>query len=263
MSAEGFGAHRARKRFGQNFLIDDAAIHKIVAALDAGPDDHVVEIGPGQGALSFPLLRTGCQLTVIEIDRDLAARLRVQGAQLGAERFRLIEGDALEVRLSDLPAPFKLAGNLPYNISTPLLFHFLSHASALERIVVMLQKEVVERMAAAPGSKTYGRLSVMLQARCRVEPLFLVPPESFRPVPAVDSAVVRLWPQGIDPTVQKPLERIVRAAFGERRKQLGNALRGVVDEPMLTAVGLSRTARAEEVPVATYIELARALRDTV
>lgn len=256
--------HRARKRFGQNFLVDPQAIESIIAALDPQRGDAVVEIGPGRGALSFPLAARPAALTLVEIDRDLAAWLRDEGQRRGLG-YRVVEADALQVDLAALAAGrrLKVVGNLPYNISTPLLFHLLDASVAIDRIVVMLQKEVVERMAATPGGRTWGRLSVMLQARCRVEPLFEVPPQSFRPVPAVDSAVVRLWPRADAPAGSRwaRLARVTRVAFSARRKQLGNTLKPLFDAGQLEALGIDRSRRPETLSVEEYLGLADRLED--
>lgn len=256
--------HRARKRFGQNFLVDPGAIESILSALDLQTGDAVVEIGPGRGALSFPLASRAPALTLVEIDRDLAGWLREEGACRGLS-YQVLEADALSVDLVGLAAGrrFKVVGNLPYNISTPLLFHLLAASAAVERIVVMLQKEVVERMAAVPGGRTWGRLSVMLQARCRVEPLFEVPPQAFRPVPAVDSAVVRLWPREDAPSPERwaRLSKVTRVAFSARRKQLGNTLKPLFDAGVLDALGIDRTRRPETLSVAEYLSLADRLAE--
>jgi len=249
--------HRARKRFGQNFLHDRNVIDRILAAIAARPDDHVVEIGPGQGALTRGLLETGCRLTLIEIDRDLA---RTLGQDPELRRAELINADALDVDLAALPGPpLRLIGNLPYNVSTPLLFHALEAAPVLRDMHFMLQKEVVDRMAAAPGGREYGRLSVMLQYHCRVEPLFVVRPGSFHPVPRVQSAVVRLTPRP-DPTPTArslgTLGRIVTQAFGQRRKTIANALKGSIDARGLEALGIDPGLRAERLSVPDYVAIA-------
>jgi 16S rRNA (adenine1518-N6/adenine1519-N6)-dimethyltransferase len=257
--------HRARKRFGQNFLVAPDAIASIIGALDLGPGDAVVEIGPGRGALSFPLAARGPSLTLVEIDRDLAGWLREERARRGL-RYEVVEADALSVDLVALAAGrrFKVVGNLPYNISTPLLFHLLDASVAVERIVVMLQKEVVERMAAVPGGRSWGRLGVMLQARCRVEPLFEVPPQAFRPVPAVDSAVVRLWPRADAPEPARwaRLAKVTRVAFSARRKQLGNRLKQLFNASVLEDLGIDRTRRPETLSVAEYLALADRLAES-
>ncbi len=253
--------HTPKKSLGQNFLHDASYIGRIVQAIDPRPGDRVVEIGPGQGALTLPLLRRHGALTVIEFDRDLVGPLADMAAGVG--ELEIIHRDVLQVDFTALAAgtPFKLAGNLPYNISSPILFHALEHAAVVRDMVFMLQKEVVDRMGAPPGSKVYGRLSVMLQAYCQVQPLFVVPPGAFRPAPKVDSAVVRLVPR--DPATvaiadRRRFEHVVRAAFGQRRKTLRNALREVCTQQQFDAAGVSTDARAEQVDVAGFIRLANA-----
>ena len=254
----------AKKHLGQNFLHEKGVIEKIVQAIDPRPGDVIVEIGPGQGALTFPLLKRHGELTAIEFDRDLHAPLQAAAREHGT--LHLIEGDVLGVDFTALAAQrgdghgqIRLVGNLPYNLSSPILFHALDHAAAIRDMHFMLQKEVVERMAAGPGSKVYGRLSVMLQAYCAVTPLFVVPPGAFRPAPKVDSAVVRLLPRaadsiGIDDHAR--FAAIVRAAFGQRRKTLRNALAGTVDAEAIAAAGLDPGARAEQLSVADFVRLA-------
>ncbi|WP_240096115.1 16S rRNA (adenine(1518)-N(6)/adenine(1519)-N(6))-dimethyltransferase RsmA [Thermomonas flagellata] len=264
--SHGFTA-AAKKHLGQNFLHERGVIAKIVQAIDPRPGDVLVEIGPGQGALTFPLLDRHGELTAIEFDRDLHAPLQAAAAAHG--RLHLIAGDvlgvdfsALAVRGGDARGQIRLLGNLPYNLSSPILFHALDHAGAIRDMHFMLQKEVVERMAAGPGSKVYGRLSVMLQAYCAVTPLFTVPPGAFRPAPKVDSAVVRLVPKPADAIAVRDREvfaAVVRAAFGQRRKTLRNALQGVADGAAIAAAGLRADARAEQVPVAGFVALANAL----
>jgi len=250
-------AHIARKRFGQHFLSDRAAIAAIVDAIAPRATDALVEIGPGLGAMTFPLLDQCRQLTVIELDRDLAARLR-RRAEL-----TVIEADVLNVDFDALATaarqPLRVVGNLPYNISTPILFHLLPSASCVTDQHFMLQKEVVERMAAAPGSKTYGRLSVMLQWRYDIESVLDVEPESFDPPPQVRSAVVRMLPLPARTDVDAVLlGELVTVAFSQRRKVLRNTL-----GRWLEARGFSGTfelqRRAEEVPVAEYLALASRL----
>jgi 16S rRNA (adenine1518-N6/adenine1519-N6)-dimethyltransferase len=256
--ADGF-RRDAKKHLGQNFLHERGVIDKIVLAIDPQPGDRIVEVGPGQGALTFPLLDRHGALTAIEFDRDLLVPLAA-AAQAHGE-LTLLNADVLDVDFSTLAAGarIRLVGNLPYNLSSPILFHALDHAAAIHDMHFMLQKEVVERMAAAPGSKVYGRLSVMLQAYCAVTPLFKVPPGAFRPAPKVDSAVVRLLPRqpseiGIDDPAR--FAQVVRAAFGQRRKTLRNALSGVADAAMIEAAGLRPDARAEQLSVADFIRLA-------
>lgn len=249
--------HIARKRFGQHFLTDSAVIDGIVRAIDPRPGEPLVEIGPGLGALTQPLLARCERLTVVELDRDLAERLRRNPA------LQVIESDVLRVDFAGLAQaagrPLRVVGNLPYNISTPILFHLLPCAAQVADQHFMLQKEVVDRMAAGPGSKAYGRLSVMLQWRYDIESILDVPPEAFDPPPRVDSAVVRMlpWPQpaALDPA---RLEALVAAAFSQRRKLLRHALgRWLETEGYTGDFDLQR--RAEEVPVAEFVALAQAL----
>ncbi|MBN8261713.1 MAG: 16S rRNA (adenine(1518)-N(6)/adenine(1519)-N(6))-dimethyltransferase RsmA [Xanthomonadales bacterium] len=265
-NADGF-ATEAKKHLGQNFLHEKGVIAKIVQAIDPQPGDEIVEIGPGQGALTFPLLQRHGALTAIEFDRDLHAPLQAAARAHGT--LRLVEGDVLGVDFSALAAELapadgriRLVGNLPYNLSSPILFHALDHAPAIRDMHFMLQKEVVERMAAGPGSKVYGRLSVMLQAYCAVTPLFTVPPGAFRPAPKVDSAVVRLVPkpaERIEVADRAMFAHVVRAAFGQRRKTLRNALQGVADAAAIEAAGLRPDLRAEQVEVAGFVRLANLL----
>ncbi|MEJ2383959.1 MAG: 16S rRNA (adenine(1518)-N(6)/adenine(1519)-N(6))-dimethyltransferase RsmA [Xanthomonadales bacterium] len=255
-------AHRARKRFGQNFLVDDACIGRIIDAIRPAAGQRIIEIGPGQAALTRPLADSGARLHLLEIDRDLAATLR--------DRFRATatvsvhEGDALETDFAALTGGrrFRLVGNLPYNISTPLLFHVLRWSDLIEDMHFMLQKEVVDRIAAAPGGKSWGRLSVMLQYHCAVAPLFDVPPEAFRPPPRVTSSVVRLVPHD-QPPVQIPdparFERLVATAFAQRRKTLRNSLRGLIDGPGIEAAGIDPGARPETLGLEQFAALSRAL----
>ncbi len=241
----GSGNHRPRKRFGQHFLNDRTVIAQIVAAIAPLRSEAMVEIGPGLAALTVPLLECLDHLHVIEIDRDLVQRLRVTHP---ADRLTVHEGDALDFDLACLPAPIRVVGNLPYNISTPILFHLLQQAERIVDMHFMLQREVVERMAAAPGSRQYGRLSVMVQHRCEVQCLFGVPPQAFTPPPAVDSAIVRLQPRAVADLGAVDLARltaVVSAAFSHRRKTLRNALNGIVDAAALQAIGIDPTKRPE------------------
>lgn len=248
-----------KKSLGQHFLTDRSYIERIVLAVDPKPGDRLVEIGPGQGAITMPLLRRHGELTAIEFDRDLITPL--MEASEGVGRLTIIHKDVLAVDFGKLAGDerLRLVGNLPYNLSSPILFHALDHAASIRDMVFMLQKEVVDRMAAGPGSKVYGRLSVMLQAYCTVTPLFVVPPGAFRPPPKVDSAVVRMVPRPpaeIGVTDPQRFTEVVRAAFGQRRKTLRNALSGVCDAAAIEAAGLSPDARAEQVEVAGFIRLA-------
>ena len=254
--------HATKKRFGQHFLHDPGILGKIVHAIAPRRGDDVVEIGPGDGALTLPLLRELGKLTVIELDRDLVPRLRA--AAEGVGELTIINEDVLGVDLSALAGGKRLrvVGNLPYNISSPILFHCIDHIDAIADMHFMLQKEVVERMAAAPGSKVYGRLSVMLQLVCRVDPLLRVPPGAFRPPPKVDSAVVRLTPRqpAERPDVDGALvARVVKAAFGQRRKTLANALHGVASAEQIESSGIEPRVRAEQLAPAAFVALARTI----
>ena len=245
--------HHARKRFGQHFLVDDSVLDGIVRAIDPQPGETLVEIGPGLGALTMPLLARCQALTVIELDRDLAARLRKQPG------LEVIESDVLKVDFAALAAGRRLrvVGNLPYNISTPILFHLLEFTSCVQDQHFMLQKEVVERMAAAPGSKAYGRLSVMLQWRYRIDSVLDVPPEAFDPPPRVDSAIVRMLPLPAVADVDAArLSELVASAFSQRRKLLRHTL-GRWMEANGVDLPFDLQRRAEEVPVAEYLALAR------
>jgi 16S rRNA (adenine1518-N6/adenine1519-N6)-dimethyltransferase len=251
--------HIARKRFGQNFLHERGIIERILRAIDARPGERIIEIGPGQGALTWPLLDRIKSLTAIEIDRDLIPRLQAEAPKHG--ELTIVEADVLTVDFTALAAgaQIRLVGNLPYNISSPILFHALEHAAVIRDMHFMLQKEVVERMAAAHGNKVYGRLSVMLQAYCRVDPLFTVPPGAFTPAPKVDSAIVRLTPKAageIPAHDRARLELLVRHGFSQRRKTLRNALDGVATPAQMQAAGIDPGARAEAVAVADWLRLA-------
>ncbi len=250
----------AKKSLGQHFLHERGVVEKILLAVDPKPGDRLVEIGPGQGAMTFPLLDRHGALTAIEFDRDLLAPLTEQARAHGA--LTLIHADVLNVDFTDLAGnggPIRLVGNLPYNLSSPILFHALAHAATIRDMHFMLQKEVVDRMAAGPGSKVYGRLSVMLQAYCEVSALFTVAPGAFRPPPKVDSAVVRLVPRPaatVDIRDRRHFADLVRAAFGQRRKTLRNALQTLCDSDAITAAGIDPQARAEQLPVTDFIRLA-------
>ena len=256
-------AHIPRKRFGQHFLHDPGILRKIVQAIAPQRGDDVVEIGPGEGALTLPLLRELGRMTVIELDRDLVPRLRAAAEGIGD--LDIVNADVLTVDFSALPrrGPLRIVGNLPYNISSPILFHCLDHIDAIRDMHFMLQKEVVERMAAAPGSKVYGRLSVMLQLVCRVEPLLRVPAGAFRPPPKVESAVVRLTPRAESerPTTDTGLlADIVRAAFGQRRKTLSNALSSIANAEEIARAGVDPRARAEQLSPSAFVALAHVVQ---
>ena len=263
VQSDGFAA-KAKKHLGQNFLHEQSIIDKIVQAVNPKPGDRLVEIGPGQGAITFPLLDRHGELTVIEFDRDLIAPLTEAARSHGD--LTVVHRDVLKVDFGALAdgGRIRLVGNLPYNLSSPILFHALDHAAAISDMTFMLQKEVVERMASEPGSKVYGRLSVMLQAYCTVTPLFTVPPEAFRPAPKVDSAVVRLVPlppESIAVRDRGSFERVVRDAFGQRRKTLRNALSKLCDAGAIEAAGIRPDARAEQIEVGDFIRLANSLGD--
>ena len=252
---------RPKKHYGQHFLHERGVIERIVAAIAPRPDDRIIEIGPGEGALTLPLLTAAGHLTAIELDTDLIEPLRARAAGVG--ELDIIHADVLKVDLTALAngGKLRLAGNLPYYVSSPILFHCLAHAAAITDMHFMLQKEVVDRMAAAPGRKVYGRLSVMLQLVCRVEPLLRVAPGAFRPPPKVESSVVRLTPlpqaRCPDPALSAKIDKVVRAAFNQRRKTLSNALRGLLDADAIRATGIDPRARAEDVAAAGFVTLAR------
>ncbi len=251
------GKHVARKRFGQHFLSDGGIIDAIVRAIDPRPGQPMVEIGPGLAALTQPLVERLGRLTVIELDRDLAARLRQHG------QLDVIESDVLKVDFAQvqqaLGAPrIRVVGNLPYNISTPILFHLLEHVGVIEDQHFMLQKEVIDRMVAQPATSDYGRLSVMLQWRYAMEDVLFVPPESFDPPPRVDSAVVRMVPHAAPaPVAPRLLEELVQVAFSQRRKLLRHTLGRWLEARQFGGT-FDTQRRAEEVPVADYVALAQA-----
>ena len=253
--------HVPRKRFGQNFLVEPHYVDRIVDAIDPKPGERIVEIGPGLGALTDRLIARAGHVTAIEIDRDLAAGLR---ERLPPERLTLIEGDALAFDFASLGTALRVVGNLPYNISSPLLFRLASFTALIDDLHVMLQKEVVDRMTAAPGTADYGRLTVMLHARFAVTRLFVVPPGAFRPTPKVDSAVAKLVPlreraPRIDDFAR--FERVVAAAFSQRRKTLRNALSRIVDADAIEAAGVDPGLRGETLAVDDFVRLAAAAAD--
>jgi 16S rRNA (adenine1518-N6/adenine1519-N6)-dimethyltransferase len=256
---------RPKKSFGQHFLHEKRYIDRIVSSISPKDGDTLVEIGPGEGAMTLPLLAVAKRMTAIELDTDLIPGLQQRAAAIG--ELRIVHSDVLKVDFSALAAELgaerlRIAGNLPYYISSPILFHCVEHAGAIQDMHFMLQKEVVDRMAAEPGSKVYGRLSVMLQLACRVTPLFTVPPGAFRPPPKVDSAVVRLVPLPAD---QRPagdpakIHAVVKAAFAMRRKTLANTLKGMIDEATIRAVGIDPRARAETLAPTDFVKLANVM----
>ncbi len=241
--------HKARKRFGQNFLVDTKVVDRIVATIAPKSDDNLLEIGPGQGAMTLPLLEKLDQLHVIEIDRDLISLLE----SFDKSNLIIHQGDAMKFDLGVLPNPIRVVGNLPYNISSPILFHLLQNRALVQDMTFMLQKEVVERIVATHGNKTYGRLSVMMQAFFEVELIFIVPPESFDPAPKIDSAIVYLKPLA-KPLIEDTsiLEKVVKVAFSQRRKTLRNCLKSLLTQEQ-TSIDLSQ--RAEMLSVADFIKL--------
>lgn len=273
--------HRARKRFGQNFLHDEQVIARIVAAIAPKTGDHIVEIGPGLGALTRPLcdaLHSSGKLTLVELDRDLVARLASWAKVY--PHVELVQADALEFAFDGLPAngstPLRAVGNLPYNISTPLLFHLLEQqrtfavtragASLFSDMHFMLQREVVERICAQPGSKQYGRLTVMMQYHARVEALFEVPPGAFEPAPAVESGLLRIAPYATPPVRAHDdglLAQIVADAFAQRRKTLRNTLKRLCSIDTIEAAGIDPGARAESLSVGDFVALANQVHNTL
>lgn len=250
--------HIARKRFGQNFLHDNNVLSDIIAGIDPRPDDTMVEIGPGLAAMTDLLLKSLPHMHVVELDRDLVARLE---KRFPRDKLTIHSGDALKFDFGHIPVPagkkLRVVGNLPYNISSPLLFHLAEFAPLVQDQVFMLQKEVVERMVAEPGTKAYSRLSVMLQWRYRMDMLFIVPPEAFDPPPKVDSAIVRMEP------IEQPLacdaarlEAVVQKAFSQRRKVIRNCVAGMFTPEQLEAVGINPGDRPETVSVEAYVALA-------
>ena len=261
--------HRARKRFGQNFLRDQGIIDRIVRSINAKNTDNIVEIGPGQGAITAPLLQACPRLNVIEIDRDLIPVLLAQFAKY--PDFNIHQQDVLNFDFNQLinDEPLRVIGNLPYNISTPLIFHLLSYAKHIGDMHFMLQKEVVQRLAADVGDKHYGRLSIMVQYYCEVEHLFAVPPECFTPQPKVDSAIVRLIPHRAIPCVAKDLPTfsgLVNTAFGQRRKTLRNSLKNLLSGEQIASLkndlGVDPTLRPEKISLEQFVSLSNRIYDT-
>ncbi len=251
--------HVARKRFGQNFLVDSGIIAAIVSAIGPQKDQTLVEIGPGLGAITEPLMARLDHLHVVEIDRDLIARLKKQHTP---ERMTIHEGDALNFDFATIGKDLRLVGNLPYNISTPLLFHLASYVGIVHDMHFMLQKEVVERMVAVPGETDFSRISVMLQYRFHIEWLIDVPPESFDPPPKVQSAFVRLIPKDVSELNAKDpakFAQVVQTAFSQRRKMLRNTLKSILSDAGFAELGIVPTCRAEDVTVEDYVRIANYL----
>jgi 16S rRNA (adenine1518-N6/adenine1519-N6)-dimethyltransferase len=252
---------KPRKRFGQHFLNDSSIIHQIIAEIDPAPEDHLIEIGPGQGALTLSLFKLypDIHLTAIEIDRDLSAWLKQKITHL-----HLYQADVLKFDFSQFPqSELRIIGNLPYNISTPLLFHLMDYKDKIKDMHFMLQKEVVERLSASPDSKAYGRLSIMIQYDFTVIPLFSVPPEAFTPPPQVQSAMVKLIPKTPEIKIKDPslFEVIVREAFQHRRKTLKNALKKYIGKENMILFNINPDARPEVLSVNDYVKLCNQITD--
>ncbi len=258
-------AHRPRKRFGQNFLHDRQVIDRIIDAIDPQPQDHILEVGPGQGALTGRLVASGARLDCVELDRDLAGYL--QDYYRNSDNFTLHQQDILKFDIATIATgdhSLRVVGNLPYNISTPVLFHLLSRHELIRDMVFMLQLEVVQRMGAGVGSKNYGRLSLMLQYFCEVEHLFNVPSAAFTPRPRVSSAIVRLRPHATPPVQAKDEETlalVIRTAFNQRRKTLKNSLKAIISEDVLATLALDNSLRPENLSLADYVLISNALSD--
>ena len=252
---------KSRKRYGQHFLHDKNIINRIIDNIDFKVENTLIEIGPGLGALTYPLLSYTKHLHVIEIDKDLADELEINDAYRNS--LEIHREDALKLNYcTKFNGPLTIIGNLPYNISTPLLFQLLDHIQCIDQMLFMLQKEVADRICAAPGTKVYGRLTIMVQSVCTVQQLFNVSPGSFTPQPKVDSSVIKLSPRSdVELKIYNPLlfKNIVRAAFSKRRKTIRNALKSIVEERHLTAIGILPTTRPEQIPVESFVSLANQL----
>ncbi|UAA38181.1 16S rRNA (adenine(1518)-N(6)/adenine(1519)-N(6))-dimethyltransferase RsmA [Paraneptunicella aestuarii] len=255
--------HVARKRFGQNFLNDQRVIDDIVSAINPVDGENLIEIGPGLGALTEPVCEQVSHLTVVELDRDLAKRLTSH--PFIQDKLTVVESDAMKFDFSTLASPDKplrIFGNLPYNISTPLMFHLFEYTDCIQDMHFMLQKEVVNRLAASPGGKDYGKLSIMAQYYCQVIPVLHVPPHAFKPAPKVDSAVVRLVPHKSRPVeVAAPhfLQQVCAAAFNQRRKTLRNSLKDYISAEEIEALGINPGVRAETLSLEEYAKLANVI----
>ncbi|SEK75943.1 dimethyladenosine transferase [Colwellia chukchiensis] len=257
--------HQAKKRFGQNFLHDEGIISNIVDAINPEPGDNLIEIGPGLGALTEPVIERAGQLSVVELDRDLAHRLRHH--PFLAKHLTIYEEDALKfdfAQLASAEKPLRIFGNLPYNISTPLIFHLLSFKAQVKDMHFMLQKEVVQRMASGENCKSYGRLSIMTQYQCQVIPVMEIAPEAFKPAPKVDSAIVRLVPHK---TIKNPvkdikvLNSVCLAAFNQRRKTIRNSFKKLLSVETITSLGIDPSLRPENLVLADFVRLANYLSD--
>lgn len=251
--------HVAKKRFGQNFLTDQSIIADLVYAISPKANDLMIEIGPGLGALTKPLLKKLDQLHVVEVDRDIISWMNTEYVN---DAITIHHSDALKFDFTSLGKPLRVTGNLPYNISTPILFHLLANLSHIEDMHFMLQKEVVERMVAAPSTSAYGRLSVMLQYQLEMEYLFTVPPDAFDPAPKVESAFVRCKPHATKPSVatdEALFAKVVLAAFSQRRKTLRNTLKGLLDDEGFVALNIDPILRAENLSVSAFVSIANHL----
>ncbi|MFK7830557.1 MAG: 16S rRNA (adenine(1518)-N(6)/adenine(1519)-N(6))-dimethyltransferase RsmA [Congregibacter sp.] len=257
--------HQPRKRFGQNFLVDSGVIAQLESAIHAQKTQHLVEIGPGLGALTGALVQSGCRLDAVELDRDLATPLLAAFSIY--ENFQLHQADALRFdfgQLADDDRPLRVVGNLPYNISTPLIFSLLANAAVIQDMHFMLQLEVVQRLTAEPGNKDWGRLGIMAQFYCDTELLFEVPPEAFDPPPKVHSAIVRLTPHQTSPWPDCQPDRLanlVRAAFSQRRKTLRNNLKGVLTAASVESIGIDPGCRAETLTLSQFVALSKLPRE--
>lgn len=263
MSNKSHLGHQAKKRFGQNFLHNDAIISQIVDAINPEPNENLIEIGPGLGALTEPVIERAGDISVVELDRDLAHRLRHH--PFLAKHLTIYEQDALKFDFSSLATPerpLRIFGNLPYNISTPLIFHLLSFKDKVKDMHFMLQKEVVERMAAGHNSKTFGRLSIMTQYQCQVMPVMEIGPEAFQPPPKVDSAIVRLIPHKeiINPVNDiKVLNQVCLTAFNQRRKTIRNSFKKLIPAEQLIELGIDPTLRPENLALVQFVTIANYL----
>ena len=265
MNKKTYQGHHARKNFGQNFLRDQSIIDQIVKLIDPQDQETIVEIGPGLGAITEPVCEKIKHLNVIEIDRDLAERLRHH--PFIRDQLTIYEQDALSFDFASLKEeelPLKIYGNLPYNISTPLLFHLFSFADRIQEMVFMLQKEVVDRLVASPNTKDYGKLTIMAQYFAKIVPCIMVPPEAFTPAPKVNSAVIKVVPHKVKPFVAKDyelLEKLVSSAFNQRRKTIHNSLGDFLQNEDYEALGLDQKLRAENVSIEQYVNIANYLVD--
>jgi len=260
--------HHARKRFGQNFLSDASIIQRIIQSINPQPGQRIIEIGPGLGALTCPILEIVQQMDVIELDRDIVPKLQLNCGldKVQNKQLRIHNTDVLKFDFSELAynEPLRIIGNLPYNISTPIIFHLVTFSHLIQDMYFMLQKEVVQRLAAKPDTSNYGRLSVMAQYYFHVSPLFLVPPESFQPAPKVDSAIVRLVPHSEKPVSvdnDKAFSKFVSIAFSQRRKTLRNVLRDHLSPLQIEALGIDPGIRAQSLNLQQFAALYQAQRD--